>query len=187
MVTYTRIPINSSIIFGDNYVFPHVYVDTNPLKINTQGVSILGTAALPKINSTTLYPYVPEYIRYQNLNNDKELQRKMTMYFYNKMNQWLQSDMKSLLNFVIIENGKERFIKSSSEYEKQKDSKDDMDKKINFLMNTIINKMFIFNTLRRYVKQTKTNWYDLKKNKIFVKEFIMKRIRSQIKKSLNLL
>jgi hypothetical protein len=192
MVKYkARIPINSSIIFGkdmiENYVFPQVYIDTDPLKLNEQGVSTLGTAALPRINSTTLYPYVPDFVRYNNLNYDKDLRRKMTLYFFDKMEKWLATDMKDLINFVVIQNNKGRFIKNSAEFEKERGKKDNIDKKINFLMNTIINKMFMYNTLKRYTNKTKTNWYDLKKNKIFVKEYIRKRIRHDIKKSLKLL
>lgn len=179
-MTIVRITTQGSVIFKpdiiETYLIPKIYHDPNPLKINKQGVSILGTSALPKINDNILYPYVPDYINQLNINFNEDVKRKMTQYFYDKMKKWLKTDMQNILNYITIINNEPQFITSKDEK-----SIGDIDEKIKYLMNIIVSDIFIYNTLQKYINKTNTSWYDLIKNKMFVKGFIVRRIKDQIK------
>ena len=64
-----------------------------------------------KINFPLLSPiyknYVPPYYSYQNVNNDRNLIRSVTKYFFEStMNRWLYSDFQDLLKYLVIKKNK---------------------------------------------------------------------------------
>ena len=79
-------------------------------------ISPLGTAAddlvLSPVSSATVpfvAPVAPLHnqVEYLNVNNDPELIRRITKYFFEKtMNAWMYSDFEDLLTYLMVKNGK---------------------------------------------------------------------------------
>ncbi len=119
----------------------------------------LNSSTLPVVNQNTnkleilpLYTqpitYVPTTYRYQDINNDKNLQNLEITYFLDNTIDWMKYDssfskVKKYLSVLKGENGYD-----------------------------IIHKI-----LRMYVKQNHTNWYDLKAQKILVKQYIRHKLK----------
>ncbi len=100
----------------------------------------------PSGNNYNYYPppaYIPSYYQYQNVNADKDLQYKVTIFFLDETIDWLENDktFKSVKKYL-------KYIKSDQGYE-------------------IIHKL-----LRLMVRNGSTNWYDLKLQYDLVKDFI---------------
>ena len=123
--------------FSLNQPVPVVNPTTNKLEI------------LPLYNQpSSAITYVPTTYKYQNINNDKNLQNLETTYFLDKTIEWMKHDssfskVKKYISILRGENGYE-----------------------------IIHKI-----LRMYVKQNNTNWYDLKAQKILIKQYIRHKLK----------
>lgn len=78
-------------------------------------------------------PFIPTIREYQNVNNDKKLQKNVTMYFFGKVLDWVSYDD----NF-----------KSLKKHIKYLDSKKGV--------------RLVYYLLDRFVRHGQTNWYDLK-------------------------
>ena len=78
-------------------------------------------------------PFVKSYYNYIDVNMDKNLQKNVTMYFYNEMiNKWINNDI---------------------QYKKFKNNK---------LLQTKDGLQLIYKILNKLVKKGETNWYDLR-------------------------
>jgi hypothetical protein len=115
---------------------------------------VVGTSiTLPTQDGSTYnyYPppaYIPSYFQYQNVNADKDLQYKVTIFFQDELIDWMEHDKsyKSVKKYL-------RYIKSGQGYD-------------------IVHKL-----LRLFVKNGNTNWYDLKLQYQLVKDFIKYKLR----------
>ena len=87
-------------------------------------------------------PYIISYYKYQTVNADKELQRKVTNYFIERTLSWVKKDS----NF--------------SKY------------KLSTVKNDTSSFNIIHHILKLFVKKGNTNWYDLKEQEDLVKNFI---------------
>jgi hypothetical protein len=101
------------------------------------------TSILPKFNYFLAPPIIQTYHKYQDVNNDVDLQEKETFYFLDKIIDLIKHDksFKKLKRF-------ERYLKGPDGY-------------------TIMHKL-----LKLFVKRGNTNWYDLKIQESLVKDFI---------------
>jgi hypothetical protein len=88
-------------------------------------------------------PIISSYHKYQDVNNDPNLQHEETLYFLSKVKEWIKYDKsyKKLQRF-------EKYIKGPKGYD-------------------IIHKL-----LKLFVKRGNTNWYDLKLQQDLVKDYI---------------
>ena len=97
-------------------------------------------------SSYNYYPppaYIPTYYQYQNVNADKDLQYKVTIFFLDELIDWMEHDSsyKSVKKYL-------KYVKSAQGYD-------------------IVHKL-----LRLFVRNGDTNWYDLKVQKSLVKDYI---------------
>ena len=93
-------------------------------------------------------PQINEIVyEYQNINNDKNLQNNVIKYFYYKLLKWIDKD--------------EKFIKFNKNIHKLEKNE---------------GKLCIYKILRKFIKKTNLNWYDLRKNKKNVKIYIYKKL-----------
>jgi hypothetical protein len=88
-------------------------------------------------------PIIQTYNKYQDVNNDKNLQNTQTLYFLNKIIEWIKYDksynsLKKLL----------KYFKGTDGYE------------------------ITYKLLKLFVKRGNTNWYDLKIQQDLVKDYI---------------
>ena len=136
------------------------------------------------INPMVTYPIHPSL----DLNNDKDLRKKVTKYYYYKtLDKWLkkQTDMLDILNyFKINNNGGVELIKNMNEYNPKntdKDSQIDVDKKVYYIEKNLLSRDNVYDIIKKYVKETRTNWYDLhEKSTFFIKELIKKFLQTKI-------
>ena len=134
------------------------------------------------ISGTTYTPVIGAGVRFQNLNNDPELKQKMTSYFYNKLyDQWIFSDFHFTLDYIKVRgNGQFSVTKSVS-----KTNESNMYQKIDFLKNRIMSRETIYRLLHHYVYKSNTNWYDLKKNKQYVKNLLRHKLSKALRQASN--
>lgn len=134
-------------------------------------------------NQQISYPILPQF----DLNNDAKLHDMMTKYFYYKtLDKWLkkESDMLTLLSYLKINNGKVSLIDTMSQYNPKSafdDSPKTIDAKVDFIEKHVLSREDVRNILKRYVRETSTNWYDLQdKSTYFIKEIIKKFIKEKL-------
>ena len=141
------------------------------------------TPIITTINPLVNFPLHPSL----DLNRDKDFQNKVTKYFYYKtLDKWLkkEKDMLEILKFLKIVNGEVKLISNMNEYNQKanSDKQDDVEKKVKFIEDNILSKDDVNNILRKYVKETTTNWYDLQeKATYFIKEIIKKFLKHKLK------
>lgn len=134
-------------------------------------------------NPVVTFPIHPSL----DLNNDKDLQKKVTKYYYYKtLDKWLkkQTDMLDILNYFKINNGNVELIKNTKDYDSkniEKDTQQDIDKKVDYIEKNILTREAVYDIIKKYVKETTTNWFDLyDKSTFFIKELIKRYLQSKI-------
>lgn len=104
------------------------------------------------INTDALYTIPRTKHNVQNVNQDERLRKQVIKFFMIKLEKWINND---------------------EEYKKLKKYKKKLlDKDIGY---KIIEKL-----LKLYTKLNKVNWYDLRKDKTLVKEFMRKRLKKYV-------
>jgi hypothetical protein len=97
-------------------------------------------------------PFILSYHKYPKVNVSEEIILDVTEYYLNKLNEWFKKDISY-----------NRVKKLSKYLKKNKDG-----------MKTL------HKLLRLIVKKTELNWFDLKYNEIFVKDYIRDKLESYI-------
>ncbi|MBA42894.1 MAG: hypothetical protein CMF62_02655 [Magnetococcales bacterium] len=108
-------------------------------------------------------------------------------FFYKILDKYLYKDLQEVLNFFVIKDGKAQLIKSLDDYKEttvDKDSESDKDKKIAFIEKNILSVRIVKKILKRFVDGSSTNWYDLPKKTIYLKEFFGKALKELIKREI---
>jgi|UniRef100_A0A6C0EFS5 predicted enzyme involved in methoxymalonyl-ACP biosynthesis len=93
-------------------------------------------------------PIIDSVYEYQDVNNDKNLQKDVTKFFYKKLLLWISEDN----NF------------------------DKFKKKINKIENDGIRIVYIL--LKKFITRTHINWYDLRDNYKLIKKFFYIKLSS---------
>jgi len=170
------------------------------LILSPTATAVLTSSILtPTIITPTIYsdPLHDEYIHsvnfsysrpsfgvYKNLNVDPTVHEKISKYYYYKvLDKYLDDDLKHILNYFVIQNDKVVRIKSLNDYKEMtadKDSSETREKKIKYIEDNVLSVRIIKRILKKYVKETGTNWYDLPKQGYYVKDFIGKHIKKMI-------
>jgi hypothetical protein len=88
-------------------------------------------------------PIIESVFEYQNVNTDLHLRKEVTIFFHKKIIKW---------------------IKNYTEFAHHKS-------KLDFL-NSIDGQMHIYNLLRKFIKKSGINWYDLRDNYSIIKEYL---------------
>lgn len=180
-IVFTDIPLIISTDSPINYI---PSVTTLPQLPMIQQVFPFVTGTNPVVT----YPIHPSL----DLNNDKDLQKKVTKYYYYKtLDKWLkkQTDMLDILNYLMVNNnGNVELIKNMNDYNPkniEKDSQQDIDKKVDYIEKNILFRETVYDIIKKYVKETRTNWYDLyDKSTFFIKELIKKFLQTKITNSI---
>ena len=124
-------------------------------------------------------------VEYENLNNDPDLIRKVTKYFFEKtMNAWMYSDFEELLTYLIIKNNKVSVVSNKKELENNKRDKDmkSLEMKVNFIADNVMTKYDMKSFLKKYALKSGLDLWKLKENKIYVKKYIYKKIKNKLEK-----
>ena len=127
--------------------------------------------------------YNSRYSTYHNVNNDRELIRSVTKYFYEAtMTRWLYSDFQDLLKYLVIKNGKIHVVKSQSEMENNKlDNKmDDMKLKIKFISEYVMTKYDMKKFLKKLALRSGLDLWKFRSNKSKVKKVLFKKLKKKL-------
>lgn len=110
------------------------------------------------------------------VNNDPDLRKRMTKYFYDKYkSDWVYGSFSDLYKYLVVSNGEVKLGKSDD-----KDDKND-NIKAEFLVKEIFSKYDMLELLDKYVHQKDVNWYDLRtKHKTEVKDYIHRKIKKHM-------
>ncbi len=121
-----------------------VSTQTNPTyNVSTQTISTPTPAPQNTFKYYPAPPVIATYHKYQDVNNDPNLQHTETLYFLDKTLDWIKHDksFKKLKKF-------EKYLKGVDGYE------------------------IMYKLLKLFVRKGNTNWYDLKVQKSLVKDYI---------------
>ena len=124
-------------------------------------------------------------VEYENLNNDPDLIRKVTKYFFEKtMNSWLYSDFEDLLTYLVVKGDKVRVISNKKELENNKRDTNmkTLEMKVNFIADNVMTKYDMKSFLKKYSMKSGLDLWKLKENKSYVKKSIYKKIKSKLEK-----
>ena len=124
-----------------------------------------------------------------NLNADVSVHKKVTKYFYYlTLDKWLHDEMIDILGYLSFGGGKVSIISNISEYREDassRDSKEAIEKKIEYIEKYILTEDTMHRLLNKLTKEVKNiNWYDMHKNKYVVKEYIHRKLKRIFKKTL---
>ena len=171
----------------------HLGTAVNTIYAKRLDVPILSPVMSPALSLTDsdfdvtipLSPVINNVVEYENLNNDPDLIRKVTKYFFEKtMNSWMYSDFEDLLTYLVIKNGKVSVISNKKEFENNKRDKDmkSLEMKVNFIADNVMTKYDMKSFLKKYSLKSGLDLWKLKENKSYVKKSIYKKIKSKLEK-----
>ena len=125
---------------------------------------------------------------YKDLNKDKTVQKTLTKYYYYKiLDKWIYDELLPLLSFVDTSSETPKLIKSMSDFDitkLSKDSKDDIEKKIKYMENNIITKDIVRHILKKICNENKINYYYLNKNEKNIKKVFYNYLVDKLKKAI---
>lgn len=166
----------------------------------TSEISLVSPLLVTTITSTEQIPHTilptsininytkPTISIYKNLNADPRVHQRLVKYFYYKaLDKWLYEDLIDILNYLKIRNGKVDIINSMKEYDPlavDKESDDDIRKKIDFIEKFFLSKRLMARIIHEYVKHTGTNWVDLPKNEYFIRQIVGNKLTRRIKRAI---
>jgi hypothetical protein len=191
LIICNKLRTNLLVLIFSNHVYIMAYY-VSPLDTTTL-INLSTVTRLPNLLTTSLIanvsiPYIeyrPQlyYSIYQDINTDPELRNTMTTYFYEKTIQNLKDDFSDLYKYVIQTNNDVRLIKNLNEYDKN-DRKFTYPK-MDFLIENFISSHKVKDIIKKYVAKNNIKWYDLKKYKDSLLDYIHSKIRKNIKNQLN--
>ena len=129
--------------------------------------------------------YVPVTNSYQNVNNDPDLIRSVSKYFFEStMNRWLYSDFQELLRYLVIKNKKVNIVGNRDDLMKNKldNNMDDMRTKIKFISEYVMTKYDMKSFLKRLALETGLDLWKFKKYKSKIKKSIYRKIKKKLEK-----
>ena len=136
---------------------------------------------VPFIAPNPLNPLGAMIGTYQDLDLDKDIQKKVSKHFYKKLcNKWLY-DNNSLLAFIKLDNGKPELIKSMNEYNQQSikgDTVSNIEKKISYMESKLISYKDIKHFLKKFISRHSYHWYTLYTIEDKIKEELSKYLKN---------
>jgi hypothetical protein len=164
--------------------YPLIYANTNNNIKKTSPfvmVSPIGTSG----SLGTQYTYG----RYTDLGKDKTIQKTISKYFlYKILDKWLYQDLRSIVAFVKITDGKPALIRSMSDYKPEtlnSDSVENIEKRIDYLEKILINRKLIKHVLKKVVNDNEISWTQLNKHKSMIKKVFKKYLHSKLEDAVN--
>jgi hypothetical protein len=167
-----------------------------PLVVTTSGPALISVPQItqkknfvPFITRDPLNPFGAIVGTYQNLDDDKEIHKKVTSYIYNKLvTRWFYDSLLPLIAFVKSDNGKYVLIKSMNEYNPQSvksESISDIGRKIDYMKDKIITHKDLRHFLKKFVKHHDYHWYTLYTVEDKIKDELHKHLKKLLESAIN--
>jgi len=141
---------------------------------------------------------IPSVLFYQNslpyvsspsvvdLSSEPDIIEKVMDYLrYKVLDKWLWDDdeLKSILHYFIIKDGKVEYIEKLEDKKKHTlDGKEEIEKKIKFIEHEILTKKAMYKVLGKIMNDTGAKWVELPKIESVVKTYVKKYLKHKIKK-----
>jgi hypothetical protein len=172
------------VIHSSSNVDPNVF--EIPLVIDKKTFDDKGYTSIVSTsqNISSLSPLVPNALlvgTYDNYATPGIKNATIAYYTHKFTNSWIRNKLKYLLKYVVISNGKAEFIKNKNYDDYEKNSIEDIEKKIKFI-NEYIDEIDISDILHKFVKKNNLSWAAL--NKDYYKKALRKFIGKKIEKKL---
>jgi len=121
---------------------------------------------MPHVASINLTYSQPTLSVYENLNADPKIHRRLSKYFrYKLLDDWLKDDLKYLLKYLKITNNSVGIVEKQTDIS---DNESDIKKKIRYIENDIFSLDDAIKILKKLVRGTNINWYDLPNKDTYV-------------------
>lgn len=135
--------------------------------------------------ATTVLPSYWSNSRYthNDVNNDPNLRRETVKYFYDKFKHtWLPEYFNNLYKYFKVVNGEVKYIDSLSDIDT---STDNYEIKARFIVSHIFEKIDMEALIEKYALKNRVNWYDLKKYKSDIRDYVHHKIDKHIRNRVN--
>jgi hypothetical protein len=167
-----------------------------PLIVSTSGPALISVPTIkqksnyvPFITTDPLNPFGAVVGTYQNLDDDKEIHKKVTSDIYKKLvKKWFYDSLLPLLAFVKSDNGKLMLIKSMNEYNPQSvksESVSNIEKRIEYMQDKIITHKDLRHFLKKFVKHHDYHWYTLYTAEDKIKDELHKHLKKLLESAIN--
>lgn len=167
-----------------------------PLVITSNGPTLVSIPQItqkknfvPFITTDPLNPFGTVLGSYQNLDDDKDIHKKVTSHIYNKLvKKWFYDSLLPLLAFVKSDNGKYQLIKSMNEYNPQSvkdESVSNIERKIEYMQDKIITHKDLRHFLKKFVKHHNYHWYTLYTADDKIKDELHKHLKKLLESAIN--
>jgi len=121
-------------------------------------------------------PVIGSIYKYPNVNKDKSMREYVTNYFRNKINRWLRESYYNELKqkFQVKNN---QVIESSNNKTLNKNEDDLITE---YIYQNYYDYRTTYKLLKSYAKKNKLKWWDLRKNKNYIKIFFFKYLKKKL-------
>lgn len=166
-VTTDSLPTRTEKVLVSSLPSTNYYLPTNLVFYND-----------PIIYSNPFYTNVS----YLDVNGDKDLQKKMTRYFFSQLyNEYIPESHSDLLDYVKLNPKDIELVKSAKQAASNSTKKGEFAEKITYLAENIFTKNDIYNVLSNYVNNNNVNWWDLKRVSNNIERILVKKLEDKIK------
>jgi len=156
-------------------------IEPEPVPVAKDGIFVLEQA--PQYKKPNYFSNL--FNKSTEVNDDPELRKRVTNWFYEKFNSWLQDSFKDLFRYLTIVDDKVVFVKNMYQTPEQ-DTIITSKAKADFILTNIIRKHHIRHLLEKFAKKNNANWFDLTtKHKSDVKRYIHRKLEAHMKHAVN--
>ena len=186
-INYISPHFNTRVINIDNIGIRKAIVNATKYKI--ESVPITSPYFLPEsvYDTTYFYPTTYSYPVYQNIsyldvNQDKDLQKKVSKHFFSQLyNKWVPELYPNLLNYLKISNNDVHLVKSISDAKNNTTKDSEYSKKINYLADFIMTKIDLFELLDIYSERKNIKWWNMRQYSEDIELYVIKRLEQKLK------
>jgi hypothetical protein len=158
-------------------------------KYKIESVPVTSSYFLPDsiYDTTYFYPTNYSYPVYQNIsyldvNQDKDLHKKVTKHFFSQLyNRWIPELYPNLLNYLKVSNNEVHLVKSISDAKNNTTKESDFSEKINYIAEFILTKKDLFELLSVYSDRKNIKWWNLRQYSEDVELYVIKRLEQKLK------
>jgi hypothetical protein len=158
-------------------------------KYKIESVPVTSSYYLPNSIYDTSYFYPTNYsypvyqnISYLDVNQDKDLHKKVTKHFFSQLyNRWIPELYPNLLNYLKVSNNEVHLVKSIADAKNNTTKESDFSEKINYIADFILTKKDLFELLSVYSDRKNIKWWNLRQYSEDVELYVIKRLEQKLK------
>jgi hypothetical protein len=185
---YTDYSVSSPLYSYSPDIIVNIDTDRNR-KYKVESVPVTTSYILPDnvLNTSYFYPTNYSYpvfqnISYLDINEDKDLQKKVSKHYYSQLyNKWIPDLYPNLLNYLKISGNDVHLIKSISEAKNNTTKESEFGAKINYLADFILTKKDVFEILNVYSDRKNIKWWNMRQFSEDIEIYMIKRLEQKLK------